>query len=120
MTQDRIPTAEVMELRIRLERLAATAFERTCSPEGRGRQGRFHSRITFLLHGVPTTRSMDAYRLLSLGRHVYSGLCDVLHGRATATGLPPVAIAEWRAVVDRLEQLHSDPAARRGLAGDRG
>lgn len=111
MTADRVSTAEVMELRIRLERLAASAFDRACKPERRGRQERFHSRITFLLHGVPADRSTDAYRLLGLGKHVYSAACDVLHGRAAATSLPPVVIAEWRAIVDRLEQLHNDAVA---------
>lgn len=111
VTADRVSTAEVMELRIRLERLAASAFDRACKPERRGRQGRFHSRIAFLLHGVPSDRSTDAYRLLGLGRHVYSAACDVLHGRAAAASLPAVVVEEWRGVVERLEQLHNDAVA---------
>jgi len=103
---------EVLDLRIRLERLAAAAFDRSCRPAERGRQSCAKHRLLCLLDGVPEERLETTHRLIHLGAHVIERSSDVLHGRLGMINLPPVVVAEWRTVVEGLEAL----GRRRSLA----
>ncbi|WHT17466.1 hypothetical protein N8J89_30680 [Crossiella sp. CA-258035] len=101
-TQRRV---EALELRIRLERVAVTAFDHVCQPGTPGRNSVIGKRLAFVLGCVPEARRIEAVGLVRLGRHVYAKTSDVLHGRASAVNLPQVVVDEWRAVVERLEAL---------------
>lgn len=95
----------VMDLRIRLERVAAVAFDRTCMPVRPGEQGDVSGRLLFVLSELPDGRWQETYRLVHLGIHVYGRTSDVLHGRVAAANLPPVVVEEWRDLVERLEAI---------------
>lgn len=99
------PGVSVMDLRIRLERVAAAAFDRTCLPSRPGEQGNVRRRLLFLLDGQPDERWLETYRLVHLGIHVYRRTSDVLHGRVAAANLPSLVVDEWRDVVERLEAV---------------
>lgn len=96
---------EVLELRIRLELLAAAAFDNACRPATTGRQSNVARRLLFLLDGVPHDRADEAYRLVKLGAHVMKETSNILHGRSGMIDLPRVIVDEWREVVEQLEAL---------------
>lgn len=99
---------EVMALRVRLEKLAARAFDDACAPVERGQQDKVKGKLAFLLAHVPPDQQPEAYRLVRLGRHVYQRSSDVLHGRVAGMSLPAVVVQEWQDVVERLERLHTE------------
>ncbi len=96
--------ARVLDLRIRLERAAAAAFDEVCQPTEEGRQSNVAARLLYL---VDTDRSDAAatHRLVHLGAHVYKRTSDVLHGRVSSLDLPDVLIDEWHEVVVGLEAV---------------
>lgn len=94
----------VLDLRIRLERAAASAFDEVCQPTETQRQSHVAARLLYL---VDTGRS-DAtatHRLVHLAAHVYKRTSDVLHGRVSSLDLPDVLIDEWHEVVVGLEAV---------------
>jgi hypothetical protein len=96
---------EVLDLRIRIERLGASAFDEACSPPQKGRQKDVAKRLLYLIVRVEPEKQPDVYRQVRLGRHVYRRTSDVLHGRVNAMDLSDVLIDEWRAVVNDLERV---------------
>jgi hypothetical protein len=98
---------EVMRLRIRLEQAAAAAFDVACgAPSDRmGRQLRVDQRLLFLLASLDPDGQAEAHRTVRLARHVYQRTSDVLHGRLEGLSVPAAVLAEWSAVVDRVEEL---------------
>jgi hypothetical protein len=103
-TQMRI---QVMDLRIRLERVAADAFDRVCEPTRTARQSRPLQRLLFVLSGLPADEWLPAYRLVRLSRYVYRRSADLVHGRVGAVDISQTVLDEWRAAVTRLEALVS-------------
>jgi hypothetical protein len=95
----------VLELRIRIERLAAAAFDSVCKPLEGGRQNRASARLLFLLGACPIEEWQATYRATRLGAYVYRRTSDVLHGRVEGLNIPQVVLDEWRVVVDDLEEL---------------
>jgi hypothetical protein len=100
---------QVMDLRIRIERLAAAAFDRACQPADRGRQSRTLDRLPFALADLPEEEWMSSYRLIRLGRYVYQRTSDLLHSRTATANLSQTVIDEWRTVVERLEKVIEVP-----------
>ncbi len=96
---------QVLELRIRIERLGAAVFDRVCEPAEGGRQNRARDRLLFLLGGCPIEDWQATYRATRLGAYVYRRTSDVLHGRVGGLNIPQVVLDEWRVVVDQLEEL---------------
>lgn len=96
---------EVMSLRIRLERVAARAFDTACDvdPSSRGAQGSTKARLLFLLAGQDAAAQLEVHRAIRLGRHIYEQTSHVLHGRVDGLALPQVVVREWSDVVDWLE-----------------
>lgn len=105
MTDDR---HHVLDLRIRLERVAARAFDTVCASERPGRQADIAVRLTFTVAFVPDEDRLRVRRQARLGAHVYSATSDVLHGRHRAPTLNSVVLREWRAVVEALEAVVSE------------
>jgi hypothetical protein len=101
----------VLALRVRLERIAAEAFDRICNPETRGEQGNIRARLTFVLAGVPQEDFAAAHHTVQLARHVYAKTSQVMHGHLGLIDLPDVLVEEWRKVVDDLQAL-TDRAQR--------
>jgi hypothetical protein len=95
----------VLRLRIRLERVAADAFDRVCDPVLRGQQDRVRSRLLFLLSDVPPDELSSGYRTIRLARHVYRKTSEVMHGRYGALDLSDALVTEWEEVVDNVESL---------------
>jgi hypothetical protein len=95
---------QVLELRIRIERLGAAVFDRVCEPAEGGRQNRTRDRLLFLLGGCPIEDWQATYRATRLGAWVYRRTSDVLHGRVGGLNIPQVVLDEWRVVVDGLEE----------------
>jgi hypothetical protein len=100
---------QVMDLRIRIERLAAAAFDRACQPANRGSQSRTLDRLPFMLAGLPEEKWMSSYRLIRLGRYVYQRTSDLLHSRVGTANLSQTVIDEWRTVVEGLEKVIEAP-----------
>jgi hypothetical protein len=95
----------VLRLRIRLERVAADAFDRVCDPVLKGQQDRVRSRLLFLLSDVAPDELPSGYRTIRLARHVYRKTSEVMHGRYGALDLSDALVTEWEEVVDRVESL---------------
>lgn len=95
----------VLDLRIRLERLAMAAFVETCRPGKVGRHTQIKNRLLFLVGLVEAAEQDRVHRLTRLGAHVYGQTSDVLHGRLGSLDLGDVVIEEWRTVVTDLEQV---------------
>lgn len=96
---------DVLEVRIRLERAAAAAFDSVCRPVHPGRQSSIATRVVFVVGLVDAARQPETYRLAKLGAHVYWRTSDVLHGRLNALDLSDVVVAEWRKIVEDLEHV---------------
>ncbi len=94
---------QVLELRIRLELVAATAYDQVCKSPVAGAQDNIRKRLLFLMSYVPHDRYSETYGLVNLGRHVYARTSDVLHGRTNMINIPQVVIDEWRKIVEDLE-----------------
>lgn len=107
MTGARRRRTQVLDLRVRLERAAASAFDQTCRPDVRDRQTTIPVRLLFLVALVDEDQRAHARRLARLGAHVYARSSDVLHGRVRALDLDESAVAEWRSVVEELERVVS-------------
>lgn len=114
MSQSTASAARIaaLDLRIRLERLAAAAFDHACKPAKPGKQSRAKDRLLCLLHDVPDAQLGSTHRLIHLGCHVFERTSDVLHGRLGMINLPPVVVDEWRNVVERLEALAREGQSR--------
>lgn len=107
MTTPRQLRQQVLDLRVRLELCAATAFDRCCAPAQRGLQKSIATRLLYLVATVPPARQAEVHRLARLAGHVYQQACNVLHGRVRGLALSPVVVDEWRTVVAEVEkELH--------------
>jgi hypothetical protein len=95
----------VLDLRIRLERLAMAAFVEVTQPGTMGRNSHIVSRLLFLVGLVKVADQDRVHRLARLGGHVYRQTSDVLHGRVNSLDLGDVVVDEWRTVVSDLEQV---------------
>lgn len=103
--------ARVLDLRIRLERIAAAAFDDVCHPTERGRQREVGTRLLYLID-PGRSDAAATHRLVHFGAHVYKRSSDVLHGRLSSLDLPDVVIDEWHEVVVGLEAIvHQRPGA---------
>jgi hypothetical protein len=100
---------QVLDIRIRLERLAVAGFDRACSPAAETRQSLIDQRLAFLIHSVPDHEIARVQGLIRLGRHVYAKSSDVMHGRTAMVNLPQVVIDEWRTIIEGLEALVHGP-----------
>lgn len=95
----------VLDLRIRLEKAVASAFDRACQPVQLGRQDKIYKRAAFILTlKDPESDLTDGQYRLRLVRHVYAKSSDVLHGRLSMVNIPQTVIDEWRAIVEDLEK----------------
>jgi hypothetical protein len=94
---------QVIDLRIRLERVAVGAYTAVCSPPRAPRASRIETRLLFLVGVVDADNQPETHRLARLGGHVYRRTSDVLHGRTNALDLSDVVLDEWRTVVEDLE-----------------
>jgi hypothetical protein len=56
---------------------------------------------------VPSARQAKVHRLARLAGHVYQRTSHVLHGRSSGLNPSPVVVAEWRAVVEDVENVLS-------------
>jgi hypothetical protein len=99
----------VLDLRIRLERLAMAAFVETCRPGTVGRHTHIAARLLFLVGLIDAAEQDRVHRLARLGGHVYRQTSDVLHGRVSSLDLGDVVVDEWRTVVTDLEQVMTEP-----------
>lgn len=99
----------VIELRRRLELLAAGAFSASFPDhEIEHKQDKIKDRLAYLVvayQGKASTSELIG--LVRLSRYIYTRSSDVLHGRASAVNFPPVLIDEWQVIVDRLDQLRN-------------
>lgn len=100
---------QVMDLRIRIERLAASAFDRVCQPAIRDHWSHTRDRLLFALAVLPENEFISSYRLIRLGIYVYRRTSDLLHSRSGAANLSQTVIDEWRTVVERLEEAIEAP-----------
>lgn len=103
LTQRRI---RVLELRLRIERIAYDAHAAVCRPEKvatRPHQADAH--LSYVLGLVSPDRYMEVHGLIRLARHVYRKSSDILHGRSGLLNAAPVILEEWVAVVEKLESL---------------
>lgn len=96
---------QALDLRIRLELLAARSFDLTCQPIVLGRQSRMAARLPYAIARVPSSELPEAYRVARLALYVYRRTSDVLHGRLSSLDLPDTVIAEWAEIVQRLETI---------------
>lgn len=96
---------EVMELRLRIERVALEAHQFVCQQPPAPISNRIPERLSFVLGMVPEDRMGEAIGLLKLARHVYSKSSDVLHGRSSMLNIPEAVSREWRLVVQQLEEI---------------
>jgi hypothetical protein len=96
---------EVMELRLRIERVALEAYRLVCQDASISYTNRVPERLAFVLGMVSDDRMSEAIGLIRLGRHVYSKSSDVLHGRSSMLNVPDAVSREWRLVVERLEEI---------------
>lgn len=110
---------QVVDLRIRLELLAAAAFDAVCFPTRSGQQGHAGQRLIYLIGLAPPSEQSEVHRLIHLGVHVYQRTSDVLHGRLSSLDLPDVVIAEWREVVLGLESVLQRHGTRPEVSGSR-
>lgn len=92
-----------MDYRIRIERVAMTAYARACSLASQEQSGQVANRLAFLLVGHDDSQFEDTYHSIRLARHVYARTSSVLHGRVNMINVAQVEIEEWREVVLRLE-----------------
>jgi hypothetical protein len=104
MTTPRQLRQQVLDLRVRLESCAATAFDRCCVPARQGVQKNIATRMLYLLAAVPPARQAEIHRLGRLAGHVYQQVCNVLHGRVRGLALSAVVVDEWRTVVADVEK----------------
>lgn len=95
---------QVLDLRTRIERLAAAAFDEVCLPGQTGHQSQPAQRLLYLVGIVGPVEQDKVYRLVRLGGYVYRRTSDVLHGRLSSMDLGDVVIDEWRIVVADMEQ----------------
>lgn len=95
----------VVELRIRLERVAVGAFTTVCRPKKTPRASTIETRLLFLVGLGGPARQPEVHRLARPGGHVYRRTSDVLHGRTSSLGLSDVVVDEWSAVVADMEEI---------------
>ncbi|MFE7728836.1 hypothetical protein ACN6LC_004611 [Streptomyces violaceoruber] len=96
---------EVMELRLRIERVALEAHKVVCQQTSTSVTNRIPERLAFVLGMVSDDRMNEAIGLIRLARHVYSKSSDVLHGRSSMLNVPEAVSREWRLVVEQLEAI---------------
>lgn len=96
---------EVLEIRLRIERVALEAHRIVCQAPPNLATNRVPERLVFILGMVPEERRVEVVGLIRLARHVYSKSSDVLHGRSSMLNIPDAISREWRLVVERLEEI---------------
>lgn len=98
---------EVLELRLRIERVALEAHRVVCQLPSITVTNRIPERLAFVLGVAPEDRKDEAIGLIRLARHIYSKSSDVLHGRSSMLNIPEAVSREWRLVVEQLEEIVS-------------
>jgi hypothetical protein len=112
---------EVLDLRRRMEKVAAFSFDETCNPQIHGEQGRIRERLAFILAIASSeVELVEIYGLLSLARHVYKRSSDVLHGRTNMINLPQVLVDEWRKIIEDVEKLALSSSTENNLTLEAG
>lgn len=96
---------EVLEIRLRIERVALEAYRVVCQESSTSVTNRIPERLAFILGMVSEDRKNEAIGLIRLARHVYSRSSDVLHGRSSMLNVPDAVSREWRLVVEQLEEI---------------
>jgi hypothetical protein len=103
LTQRRI---RVLEIRLRIERIAYDAHAVVCKPEKIAtKPHQADSHLSYVLGLVSPDRYMEVHGLIRLARHVYRKSSDILHGRSGLLNAAPVILEEWIIVVEKLESL---------------
>lgn len=105
MTAARDLRLQVIDLRVRLERAAAEAFDRVCAPPKSGQQNMVAKRLLFLVALVDASEQSDVHRLARLGGRIYAHGSDVLHSRTPGLDPTSVVVAEWQTVVADIEEV---------------
>jgi thioesterase domain-containing protein len=98
---------EILDLRQRIEKAAAEAFDAAWAPGQTGAQNRTERRLAHLWTLAGSTSYAETLEVIRTSRHVYKKTSDVLHGRHGMVTVPGVVIDEWKTVVDHLEALTS-------------
>ncbi|MGA5701717.1 hypothetical protein [Peterkaempfera bronchialis] len=99
-TQERI---KVLELRLRIEKVAMEAYKTVCQIQGDVSTNSVGARLSFVLGLVPEESRHETLGIIRLARHVYVKSSDVLHGRSNMMNIPDVIVTEWQLIVSRLE-----------------
>ncbi|GLY19978.1 hypothetical protein Kisp01_69920 [Kineosporia sp. NBRC 101677] len=115
-TQQRV---RVLTLRIALERVAASSYDRVCRPQTREQQNRISSRLLFVLAGIPEQEFLAARQIVQRARHVYKQTSEVMHGHLGLIDLPDAVVDEWEQIVQDLRSLaqRSVPAVQTSHTG---
>lgn len=98
---------EVVELRLRIEKIATKAVGDSFPAQPViVSQTNIRNRLVFILVAYEgRTTSEELLSLLRLMRHIYKRTSDVLHGRSNMVNLPDVLLTEWSEVLLRIENI---------------
>lgn len=97
--------AKVLELRQRAEIAVAKIHDHVVKPEQLGNQSNFKRKIACVVIVAPTTGGAPGSALVGTGRLFYRLSSDFMHGRSNMLVVQPAMLAEWEALVSRLEEL---------------
>jgi hypothetical protein len=98
----------VLEIRLRLERVAVEAHNRACKPENPASYPNgVESYFPYILGLVENQRLMETFGLIRFARYAYQKSSDILHGRSSLLTASTVVLDEWVAAVEALESLLS-------------
>jgi len=115
-TGDSATRLAVVDLRLRLERVATKAV--TSSFPGQAvfvEQTRIRERLAFIPVAYEAEASLaELLGMVRLARHIYRRTSDVLHGRSNMVNLSPVLLLEWESLVLHLEEIVSSRADQTG------
>ena len=112
LTQDGLTRAQVLAMRIQLERLARDAFDDCCAttraPGDHG-QASTRRRLIYLLAPVAgdPERLARAHGVVRLASFVYEQTSSVLHGRMSLLSITPQLLQEWQSALRELEDLRA-------------
>lgn len=96
----------VLEIRLRLERVAVEAHSRACRPDRpASHPNGVDSYFPYILGLVEPQQLMQTFGLVRFARYAYQKSSDILHGRSSLLNASPVVLDEWMVVVSTLESL---------------
>lgn len=110
LTPDGFIRAQVLAIRIQLERLARDAFDVTCATTRHSSdygQTSTRKRLVYLLAPVAADPESlaTAHGLVRLGSFIYEQTSDVLHGRMSLLSVTPQLLQEWQSALQDLQAL---------------